>query len=210
MTKQIVIGKPFITDAVKAAHPKLEQTLTLIKLAHQTQLYNNRPYWHHPVRVMLRLGLHNPKPFHVDSPLIYAALLHDTIEDTLLTADDLRLFGYSDRTIELVQAVTRDKEEQSYKEFIHTIRDSKDFEATRLKLADLHENSNCVRFLPVHKRTVMVRYGKSIEDLMTSSQVMEAMMKYKLNNFDHFVYPYDLDDGVIGRWIGETEEQNEH
>jgi (p)ppGpp synthase/HD superfamily hydrolase len=50
----------------------LKQTLSLIKIAHNGQTYNNLPYWHHPVRVMLRLDW-----YEVVGDDIYAALLHD-------------------------------------------------------------------------------------------------------------------------------------
>lgn len=68
-----------------------------------------------------------------------AALLHDVIEDTEYTKEDLLKMGYSPRTVDLVVMVTQGKDE-SYIEYIKRIVDSNDREATELKFADMSEN----------------------------------------------------------------------
>ena len=51
----------------------------------QTRKYNNKPYITHPIAVMKRL-----KQFTNDSNVLAAALLHDVVEDTSITIDEIR------------------------------------------------------------------------------------------------------------------------
>jgi len=53
---------------------------------HQKRKYNNSPYSHHPARVAARVALHPD----ATEEMVAAAFLHDIIEDTKVTADDLR------------------------------------------------------------------------------------------------------------------------
>jgi (p)ppGpp synthase/HD superfamily hydrolase len=176
--------------------PKLPMTLSLIKVAHASQLYNSLPYWHHPVRVMLRLNW-----LSVDEDILCAALLHDTLEDTLLTEDDLKNFGYSDRTLTMVKILTKDEDsDMTYKEYIASILESKNISALRIKLADLLENSNNVRFLPPEKRGRMVRYGKSIRDIIYSDLVLKDQ---KVMTLISGVIPGELERNEVEKWIGE-------
>ena len=181
-----------VGQEVWAAFPLLKQTLALIRIAHDGQTYNSLPYWHHPVRVMLRFGWAN-----VLASDIYAALLHDVLEDTSITVSDLRTFGYDNDCINLVETVTRDKDEDSYKDFIGKVMATGNPRAWRLKLADLNENLNNVRFLPPEKKTIAIRYGKSIRDL-------ESCFTGRYSDHDKFpVISGELNHSEVKRWIGE-------
>lgn len=173
-------------------YPLLRAMLSLIKVAHNGQTYNNLPYWHHPVRVMLRLNW-----THVIPSDIYAALGHDLLEDTPVTAGDLKNFGFDDRTIHLIQGVTRNKDEDTYKLFIQKIVETKDEGLMRLKLADLYENSNNVRFLPPEKRNIMVRYGKSITDILNALTAMQS------GDIADMTLSGELNRSDVEKWIGE-------
>lgn len=174
--------------------PLIPRTLSLIRVAHSGQLYNNLPYWHHPVRVMLRLGW-----FEVDEDVLCAALLHDTLEDTILIEQDLVNFGYSARTLNIVKILTRDPE-LSYKDYITSILSTKNISAIRIKLADLYENSNNVRFLPPEKRGRMVRYGKSIQDIL-HSELVGTNQKVWISISK--VISGELERTEVEKWIGE-------
>jgi hypothetical protein len=65
------------------------------------------------------------------------ALLHDVIEDTSVTADDLRAAGFSERIVTAVLCVTHVKEE-SYAEYV--VRCKGNEIARQAKLADLADN----------------------------------------------------------------------
>lgn len=176
-------------------YPLLPRTLSLIRVAHNGQLYNELPYWHHPVRVMLRLGW-----YKVDEEILCAALLHDTLEDTVLSEEDLKNFGYPDRTLNIVKILTRDPE-LSYKEYIQSVMGTRNISAIRIKLADLYENSNNVRFLPPEKRGRMVRYGKSIRDIIFNDTVLkDTAYSVPLSK----VISGELERAEVEKWIGES------
>lgn len=122
--------------------PIIEETIAFIRKAHAGQLTKiGEPYWTHPVAVMDLL----PPEATEDERL--AALLHDVIEDTRTTADDLRRMGYSERTIALVESLTRPEgsNRPSYMDWINGIAASGDRGLMRIKLADNEHNSDQVR-----------------------------------------------------------------
>ncbi len=92
------------------------------------------PYIGHLERVSNKLTNKNTK---------VAGLLHDTIEDTNLTLNDLRDLNFSEEIIELVKLVTKDSNElQTYHDRITSIIKSNNIEAIKLKYSDLLDNSN--------------------------------------------------------------------
>ena len=72
------------------------------------------------------------------------ALLHDIIEDTDVTYDDLRKVGYSEEIIEILEILTKIKGED-YGDYIKRIIDSENFHAMNIKLADLRHNMDSGR-----------------------------------------------------------------
>lgn len=174
-------------------HDKLDLTLRLIRIAHGSQLYNGLPYWHHPVRVLLRMNW-----WDMDSEQIYGALFHDTKEDTELADDDLRFYGYNERVVDLRNKMTRDVDE-SYRDYIRRLIDSGDIWACRLKLADMYENSNNVRFLPPEKRKIIIRYGKSIKEVQEFLKKTPRGTGLLENTISG-----ELDKEILEAWIGQT------
>ncbi|MGW8115121.1 GTP pyrophosphokinase [Caproicibacterium sp. NSD3] len=75
-------------------------------------------------------------------PLKVIALLHDVIEDTVFTADDLKSAGFSARTILAVTALSRKKGE-SYDDYL--LRLSINHDAVIVKIADLEHNADLSR-----------------------------------------------------------------
>src|SRR5712692_4891534 len=65
------------------------------------------------------------------------AVLHDVIEDTSVTADDLRQAGFSEKVVAAVLCVTHRKEEP-YADYV--VRCKGNDVARRVKLADLEDN----------------------------------------------------------------------
>jgi (p)ppGpp synthase/HD superfamily hydrolase len=108
---------------------------------HASQTYGDLPYIKHLESVFLILEGHG---YHDDIPLLTAALLHDSLEDTETTEDDLRaLFG--DEVTGLVVLVTdrqgknrKERHERTYPLIRGNAR------ATALKLSDRLANvTNC-------------------------------------------------------------------
>lgn len=83
-------------------------------------------------------------PFHVAEQMtteldVCTALLHDIVEDTEYTLDDLRKEGFPEEVVVAVAALSRE-EGQPYMDYIRLL--SKNAMATRVKLADLEHNSD--------------------------------------------------------------------
>ena len=86
------------------------------------------PYLLHPLRMM----------FHMpDDECRIAAVLHDVVEDSPVTIEDLRKAGFSETILGAVNGLTR-REDESYDEFIK--RAGKNHIARTVKLADLKDN----------------------------------------------------------------------
>lgn len=70
---------------------------------------------------------------------IVVALLHDVVEDSSYTFDDLRDAGMSDDIIQTLRLLTYDKSE-TYEEYLQRIKTSGDEVALHVKLNDLRHN----------------------------------------------------------------------
>jgi (p)ppGpp synthase/HD superfamily hydrolase len=144
--------------------PTIDETIEFIKQAHagQTDKAGN-PYWHHPVSVMKRLG----EDATDDARL--AALLHDVLEDTPHTADDLIAMGYPLAVVSAVQILTRPQgaERPTYMDWIRVVAASGNQIAIRVKIADNEDNSDPARIaaLPPEGRDIVNRYERSLRIL---------------------------------------------
>jgi (p)ppGpp synthase/HD superfamily hydrolase len=72
------------------------------------------------------------------------AFLHDTVEDTDVTFDDLRQIGFSERVVEAVNGLTR-REDETYEQFVE--RSAANALSRMVKLADLEDNMD-IRRIP--------------------------------------------------------------
>src|SRR5690242_9612910 len=89
--------------------PTLQDAIALAVEAHAGQTERSgQPYIVHPLRVM----------FRVESELErIVAVLHDVVEDTGRTFEDLRRLGYSEEIIQALDCVTK-REGEPYDQFI--------------------------------------------------------------------------------------------
>ena len=94
-----------------------------------------RDYIMHPIRVSERCG---------DLRAKIVALLHDTIEDTDVTADYLREEGFTEEIMEAVLSVTR-REGEEYDDYVR--RAAQNELGKIVKRADLEDNMD-IRRLP--------------------------------------------------------------
>lgn len=112
----------------------LERAIVIATTAHAGQRdKGGAPYILHPLRVMLRTSGESER---------IAAVLHDVVEDTPITIDALREFGFSREVLRAVQLLTK-VEGESYGEFI--ARAATDDVARRVKLADIADNMDLTR-----------------------------------------------------------------
>jgi (p)ppGpp synthase/HD superfamily hydrolase len=88
-----------------------------------------------------------------------AALLHDVVEDTTVTLDDLRRAGISEDVVVAVDCVTKRKDEEPddyYK------RIAGNAIALEVKLADMQHNSDVSRWPHVKQKEAYANYAKYI------------------------------------------------
>jgi (p)ppGpp synthase/HD superfamily hydrolase len=111
----------------------LERAIEIAVRAHAGQLYpaghgQRGPYVLHLFRVMLSVEGWDART---------AAVLHDVIEDTSVTAADLREQGIPDRIVEAVVALTH-RDEDTYEAYVEALAPNP--LARQVKLADLADN----------------------------------------------------------------------
>ena len=138
----------------------LERAIALAAQAHEGQIDKaGAPDILHPLRMMLS----------VDTPEArMAAVLHDVVEDTPITLDQLRLEGFPGTVIEAVEALTkRPDEENDYDGFIRRVAPNP--LARTVKLADLRDNCDMSRIVqPTEKDWRRIeKYKRAIQYLET-------------------------------------------
>ncbi len=74
------------------------------------------------------------------------ALLHDTVEDTDVTYDDLLEIGFPQEIIDIITILTKVKGED-YQHYIDRIVDSNNIHAMNIKLSDLTHNMDLKRII---------------------------------------------------------------
>jgi (p)ppGpp synthase/HD superfamily hydrolase len=114
--------------------PTLTRAIVLAAQYHDGQTdKGGKPYILHPIRLMLRASTEKEQ---------IAALLHDIVEDTPLTLEDLRKEGFNERIIEAIDCLTR-RPTETYEQFIERIQGN-DL-ARRVKILDLEDNCDLSR-----------------------------------------------------------------
>jgi (p)ppGpp synthase/HD superfamily hydrolase len=113
------------------------------------------PYIYHPLLLALQSN---------DADERMVALLHDVLEDSAWTIEQLRREGFSERVLDAVCALTR-LEHETYEAFIERV--AKNELATRVKLLDLKHNSDLSRLPEPNDadRERVQKYQRSIERL---------------------------------------------
>jgi len=115
----------------------VSKTLNFIKKAHSTQQYGNKPYWNHPKSVAATGKKFFGAAFGPDA--IKAAFLHDVVEDTPYTLQQLGKMGFTPEVVQAVQLLTKNKS-LSYEDNIKNIIASGNKIAMMVKYADNYQN----------------------------------------------------------------------
>jgi len=114
----------------------LEKAIALAVKAHAGQTDKaGQPYILHPLRVMFRLAGETAQ---------IVGVLHDVVEDSEVTFDDLRAMGFAEEVIAALDGVTR-RNDETYAEFV--ARSAQNPVSLQVKRADLEDNMD-VRRLP--------------------------------------------------------------
>ena len=96
-------------------------------------------------------------PFHLaeqmtDEVSVCVALLHDVVEDTTITFEDMTAQDISADVIAALKLLTHD-DSVPYFDYVQKIKDSKNQTAIVVKLADLHHNSDTSRLETIDEKT---------------------------------------------------------
>lgn len=103
--------------------------------AHKNQVdKSGMPYVYHPFHVAEQMD---------DETSTIVALLHDVVEDTDYTLDDLREMGFSEEVCQALDLLTH-REGVPYMDYVRNIKSNP--VAVKVKLADLAHNSDRTRF----------------------------------------------------------------
>jgi len=126
----------------------LVQALEIAVRAHGDTLdKSGQPYILHPLRVMLAQDTDEGR---------IAGVLHDVVEDTEVTLDDLRDVGIPGSVLEAIALLTHD-DDTPYEQYVERLKPNP--LARSVKLADLRDNMDVLR-LPDFTQKDLQRLGK--------------------------------------------------
>lgn len=126
----------------KTYYRQFKAAFYLAELAHKNQVDKaGMDYICHPVTVARHVRDTYPASKKRDRAMI-AALLHDVLEDTPVTVDALKSFGFEEKIIRTVELLSRDPGD-SYEIYLEKLQVSK--AAMRVKCADMTDNENLNR-----------------------------------------------------------------
>ena len=134
----------------------LEKAIELAVIHHKGQKDKaGHPYILHPLRLMMSVD-------DIDEKIV--AVLHDIVEDTSITLEDLRKAGFGETVVTAVECVTK-KDGEGYDAFIDRI--SYNPIATHVKIADLEDNMDLTRLPKITDKDLerFKKYDKALAKL---------------------------------------------
>ena len=195
-------------------HPKadtrlVERAYEMAAIMHRGQTRRSgEAYITHPLAVATILA-----DLGMGATTVAAALLHDTVEDTGYTLDDLRS-DFGDEVAELVDGVTKlDKVKYGQATAAETVRKmvvamARDIRVLVIKLADRLHNMRTLRFMPEEKQQVKARETLEIYAPLAHRLGMNAV-KWELEDLAFAtLYPKMYEE--IVRLVGQRAPQRDH
>ncbi|MGN0435133.1 MAG: HD domain-containing protein [Wujia sp.] len=133
-----------------------KKALKLCYKAHEGQLdKGGMPYVFHPLHLAEQLD---------EEYEICVALLHDVVEDTDYTLEDIAREGFPKEIIEAIDCLTRVKP-QNYMDYICKVKTNP--MAVKIKLLDIEHNSDITRLDDVkQEQRLLEKYKKAKEELL--------------------------------------------
>ena len=134
----------------------LGRAIELAKQHHKGQTDKvGKPYINHPLRVMNQMKSEDEK---------IVAVLHDIVEDTDISLNDLKNEGFSEEVVSAVECLTK-QDGENYDSYIERI--SFNPLAVKIKLADLEDNRDLTRLPQVTDKDLerLEKYDKALEKL---------------------------------------------
>jgi GTP diphosphokinase / guanosine-3',5'-bis(diphosphate) 3'-diphosphatase len=196
-----------LIKTLRNTHPKAD--VRLVERAYDVAAHHHReqkrksgdPYITHPLAVATILA-----ELGMNTETLCAALLHDTVEDTPYTLDQLRT-DFGDVVAALVDGVTKlDKVKYGEAAEAETVRKmvvamSRDIRVLVIKLADRLHNMRTLRYLPRHKQERKARETLEIFAPLAHRLGMNTL-KWELEDLAfQTLYPKRFDE--IARLVSE-------
>jgi (p)ppGpp synthase/HD superfamily hydrolase len=153
-------------------HASIDQALLLaVRSFQDIKDEDDQPYILHCLRVMMNF---------TDPDLQQVAILHDIIEDTPVTLEQLRYLGFGEQVIQAIGLLTRSSD-VSYADYVCRLKPNS--LARQVKMADLRDNSDVRRLLYRSASTQndlrrVARYVLSyqfLEDRLTQADYLKSM-----------------------------------
>lgn len=121
----------------------LSKAIALAAKVHEGQIdRGGKAYILHPLRVMNGLSIY-------DQELMAIGVLHDVVEDSAVTFEDLENMGFTPRVVGALRLLTH-IEGESYEDYIDRIATNED--AVKVKIEDLVDNSDLSRLKGVRPK----------------------------------------------------------
>lgn len=150
----------------------LEDAISIAAVAHKEQTdKSGAPYILHSLRMMMRM---------TSEAAMMTAILHDVVEDTDWTLEQLRECGFSEEVLTAVDCVTN-RTGESYEEFIERVQTNSI--AKQVKIADLEDNMNIRRISEIRPKDLerLEKYHKSWSLLTKAENILKfAEVKAKV------------------------------
>ncbi|MFE2754151.1 HD domain-containing protein [Actinosynnema sp. NPDC059335] len=133
----------------------VDDAIRIARAAHEGQVdKSGRPYIDHPLRVMGRVSGEHAR---------MAAVLHDVVEDTDVTAEDLRAAGCPPEVVATVLALSH-RDGESQEDYLARVRT--DPVAVAVKRADIADNTSPPRLAlldPATRDRLRAKYARALD-----------------------------------------------
>ncbi|MES2934430.1 MAG: HD domain-containing protein [Pseudomonadota bacterium] len=140
----------------------LERAIEIAANAHAGQVDKvGQPYISHPLRIMLAVRTLNER---------MAAVLHDVVEDTTVTFDDLSAEGFAAEVIEAIRALTKFEGEARVDAAQRAVKNPI---ARVVKLADVTDNMDLSRIqAPTEQDFARLKEYEKVREILLAGEVI--------------------------------------
>jgi (p)ppGpp synthase/HD superfamily hydrolase len=135
----------------------LDKAIALACKVHTAQVdKSGEPYILHPLRLMLKFANNDER---------IVGVLHDVVEDSEVTLDDLRKIGFNELIVQAVDSLSKRKDE-SYENFIERIKVNR--LAKKVKIEDIKDNLDLTRLHSISSNDLdrIEKYHKALTYLL--------------------------------------------
>ena len=124
----------------------LAKAISIATAAHEGKFdKGGKPYILHPLHIMNELMF--------DTQLAIIAVLHDVVEDSSYSFDELVIDGFSDRVLAALILLSHDENEDYLQDYIPKV--CTNYDAIRVKRKDLEHNSDITRLKEINDKDII-------------------------------------------------------